>query len=131
MNDQDKADLFRYREALYTISRGCLVLDAHEAAKIAKTALNPEPQYEDVEVVRWAKFQSGEWMGSTAKEDNARGWAQRQPEIRDVMMLTGHYRREIKPKVRHRERVFGFEGHFAGGSTHKFDYRYEIYAEWG
>jgi len=44
--------------------------------------------------------------------------------------LSGIYTRPVPVKVKRRERVFGFEGHFSGESTHKFDHRYNIYAEW-
>lgn len=92
--------------------------------------VNPKPQTETVEVKRWAKLdKNGNYHGGTFDKAQAERWSDSSKNS-FIVELTGTYEKPVKPKVKHREQVFGFEGHFAGGSTFKFSGKYNIFAEW-
>lgn len=92
----------RYKEALkriWALSRN----NAIKCFGIADEALNPKPQYEDVEVVAWQcptcdrlysdEFIDRKFPSVCCNVANSH---------KTLIKLTGTYRREIKPKIKHR-----------------------------
>ena len=90
--------------------------------------LCPKPEFETAEVKRWACVRDDKIIDTARDKRKLQEIYRREGDF--FIELTGTYHREVKPKVKHREQVFGFEGHFAGGSTFKFSGKYKIFAEW-
>jgi hypothetical protein len=76
--------------------------------------VDPIPQTEEVEVVRWMSLNGNGYRASLYTSDNPAEWVK----------MVGTYTREVKPKVKRREKVdmvraahHAYEGH-------------DLYAEW-
>lgn len=99
----------RYKDALERIATCKAITVPHSIAgqlrDIANNALNPTPQYEEVEVVRWGVY----WKNSKTLEGTYETEEEAKKEAGDlaayIVKLTGTYRREVKPKVKRREEI--------------------------
>lgn len=126
----------RYEEALKKIvhiSAYSSETDAANIGQIAREALNPEPQYEEVEIIAYGTFigsekpcKLGEWP--TRIEANE---ASKRVDGSYIVELKGVHKREIKPKVKRREEVLhtGAISTISSEKVPDFPNR-KIYAEW-
>jgi hypothetical protein len=88
--------------------------------------IDPVPQHEEVEVVRWTCIsQTGQCYGQYLSQDEA---MTKIASVHDqIIKLTGNYQRPINPKVKRREEINIEPIHRIFGDIPKYA---KLYAEW-